>query len=145
MPPTFWRSRGGADASPAAFYAGDWHGREALGTLRCEQSSLPRASEGVEDPLFVRQDLHDSLVDGRAATQAGTAQDCDSPVRCPLAHEELRLEEFGRDRGGTWVDEIPNGNDHLIDTVRYTVRDDVLRGACEAQSVTDRARRRPRA
>ncbi|SET02690.1 hypothetical protein SAMN05216348_105188 [Olsenella sp. KH3B4] len=67
------------------------------------------------------------------------------PVRCPLTYEELRLEEFGRDRGGTWVDEIPNGNDHLIDTVRYTVRDDVLRGECEAQSVTDRARRRPRA
>lgn len=67
------------------------------------------------------------------------------PVRCPLTYEEFRLEEFGRDRGGTWVDEIPNGNDHLIDTVRYTVRDDVLRGTCEAQNVTDRARRRPRA
>lgn len=63
------------------------------------------------------------------------------PVRCPPIYEKLRLKEFERDRGGTWVDEIPDGNDHSIDTVRYTVRDDVLRGTCEAQNVTDRARR----
>lgn len=50
-------------------------------------------------------------------------------VRCPLAYEEFRLKEFERDRDGTWVDEIPDGNDHSIDAVRYTVMDDVLRGA----------------
>lgn len=51
------------------------------------------------------------------------------PVRCPLAYEEFRLKEFERDRDGTWVDEIPDGNDHSIDAVRYAVMDDVLRGA----------------
>lgn len=51
------------------------------------------------------------------------------PVRCPLAYEEFRLKEFERDRDGTWVDEIPDGNDHSIDVVRYAVMDDVLRGA----------------
>ena len=50
------------------------------------------------------------------------------PVRCPLAYEEFRLKEFERDRDGTWVDEIPDGNDHSIDAVRYAVMDDVLRG-----------------
>ena len=49
------------------------------------------------------------------------------PVRCPLAYEEFRLKEFERDRDGTWVDEIPDGNDHSIDAVRYAVMDDVLR------------------
>ena len=51
------------------------------------------------------------------------------PVRCPLAYEEFRLKEFDRDRDGTWIDEIPDGNDHSIDAVRYAVMDDVLRGA----------------
>lgn len=51
------------------------------------------------------------------------------PVGCPLAYEEFRLKELERDRDGTWVDEIPNGNDHSIDAVRYAVMDDVLRGA----------------
>lgn len=51
------------------------------------------------------------------------------PVRHPLAYEELRLKEFERDRGGTWVDEIPNGNDHSIDAVNYALVDNVLRGA----------------
>lgn len=50
------------------------------------------------------------------------------PVRCPLAYEEFRLKEFERDHDGTWVDEIPDGNDHSIDAVRYAVMDDVLRG-----------------
>lgn len=50
------------------------------------------------------------------------------PVRRPLAYEEFRLKEFERDRDGTWVDEIPDGNDHSIDAVRYAVMDDVLRG-----------------
>lgn len=49
-----------------------------------------------------------------------------APVRCPLTYEEFRLKEFERDRDGTWVDEIPDGNDHSIDAVRYAVMDDVL-------------------
>lgn len=50
-------------------------------------------------------------------------------VRCPLAYEEFRLKEFERDRDGTWVDEIPDGNDHSIDAVRHAAMDDVLREA----------------
>ena len=46
-------------------------------------------------------------------------------MRCPLAYEEFRLKEFERDRDDTWVDEIPDGNEHSIDAVM----DDVLGGA----------------
>ena len=53
---------------------------------------------------------------------------CIDPVRAPLAYEEFRLKEYLRDKDGTWVDEIPDGNDHSIDAVRYAVMDDVLRG-----------------
>lgn len=59
---------------------------------------------------------------------AGLREIVIDPVRCPLAYEEFRLKEFERDRDGTWVDEIPDGNDHSIDAVRYAVMDDVLRG-----------------
>ena len=60
---------------------------------------------------------------------AGLREIVIDPVRCPLAYEEFRLKEFERDRDGTWVDEIPDGNDHSIDAVRYAVMDDVLRDA----------------
>ena len=60
---------------------------------------------------------------------AGLREIVIDPVQCPLAYEEFRLKEFERDRDGTWVDEIPDGNDHSIDAVRYAVMDDVLRGA----------------
>ena len=51
------------------------------------------------------------------------------PVRCPLDYEEFRLKEFERDRDGSRVDEITDGNDHSFDAVRYAVMDDVMRGA----------------
>jgi hypothetical protein len=60
---------------------------------------------------------------------AGLREIVIDPVRCPLAYEEFRLKEFERDRDGTWIDKIPDGNDHSIDTVRYAMMDDVLRGA----------------
>ena len=41
---------------------------------------------------------------------------------------EFTLKEFERDREGNWIDEIPDGNDHSIDAVRYAMMDDVLRG-----------------
>ena len=53
---------------------------------------------------------------------------CIDPERAPLAYEEFRLKEYERDRDGTWLDEIPDGNDHSIDAVRYAMMDDVLRG-----------------
>ncbi|PKU92106.1 phage terminase large subunit [Bifidobacterium thermophilum] len=57
------------------------------------------------------------------------ARDRDRSRAVSLAYEEFRLKEFERDRDGTWVDEIPDGNDHSIDAVRYAVMDDVPRGA----------------
>ena len=59
---------------------------------------------------------------------AGLREICIDPVRAPQAYEEFRLKEYARDRDGTWVDDIPDGNDHSIDAVRYAVMDDVLRG-----------------
>ena len=59
---------------------------------------------------------------------AGLREIVIDPVRCPLAYEEFRLKEFERDRDGTWADDIPDGNDHSIDAVRYAMMEDVLRG-----------------
>jgi hypothetical protein len=50
------------------------------------------------------------------------------PDRCPLTFTEFTLKEFERDKEGNWIDEIPDGNDHSIDAVRYAMLDDCLRG-----------------
>ena len=47
--------------------------------------------------------------------------------RCPLIFAEFSLKEFMRDREGSWIDEIPDGNDHSIDAIRYMMLDDLLR------------------
>lgn len=57
---------------------------------------------------------------------AGLREICIDLKRAPLAYEELRLKEYDRD--GTWLDDIPDGNDRSIDAVRYAMMDDVLRG-----------------
>ena len=59
---------------------------------------------------------------------AGLREICIDPERAPLAYEEFRLKEYERDCDGTWLDEIPDGNDHSIDAVRHAMMDDVLRG-----------------
>ena len=48
--------------------------------------------------------------------------------RCPLTYAEFTCKEYLRDRDGTWIDDIPDGNYHSIDAVRYAMMDDVLRG-----------------
>lgn len=48
--------------------------------------------------------------------------------RCPLTFAEFTLKEYMRDRDGSWIDEIPDGNDHSIDAIRYAMMEDVLRG-----------------
>lgn len=60
--------------------------------------------------------------------EAGLREICIDPERAPLAYEEFRLKEYDRDRDGTWLDDIPDGNDHSIDAARYAMMDDVLRG-----------------
>ena len=47
--------------------------------------------------------------------------------RCPLTFTEFTLKEFERDKEGNWIDDIPDGNDHSIDAVRYAMLDDILR------------------
>ena len=49
-------------------------------------------------------------------------------TRCPLTFAEFTLKEFEKDKEGNWIDEIPDGNDHSIDAVRYAMLDDILRG-----------------
>lgn len=49
------------------------------------------------------------------------------PKRCPRTYEEFLLKEFERDRNGEWIDQIPDGNDHHIDAIRYAVMNDVRR------------------
>ena len=57
---------------------------------------------------------------------------CDADIidsqRCPLTFNEFTLKEFERDKEERWIDDIPDGNDHSIDAVRYALMDDVLRG-----------------
>lgn len=53
---------------------------------------------------------------------------CIDPVWAPLAYAEFRLKEYERDRDETWIDEIPDGNSHSIDAVRYAMLGDILRG-----------------
>ena len=59
---------------------------------------------------------------------AGLREIVIDPERAPLAYEEFTLKEYARDRDGAWLDDIPDGNDHSIDAVRYAMMDDVLRG-----------------
>lgn len=59
---------------------------------------------------------------------AGLREIVIDPRRAPRAAEEFALKEYARDRDGSWVDEIPDGNDHSIDAVRYAVMEDVRRG-----------------
>lgn len=59
---------------------------------------------------------------------AGLREIVIDPQRCPLTFAEFTLKEYMRDKNGAWVDEIPDGNDHSIDAVRYAMMEDVLRG-----------------
>lgn len=59
---------------------------------------------------------------------AGLREIVIDPARCPLTFEEFAMKEYERDRDGSWLDIIPDGDDHSIDGVRYAVMDDVLRG-----------------
>ena len=59
---------------------------------------------------------------------AGLREIVIDPFRCPKTYEEFTLKEYLRNPDGTWEDEIPDGQDHSIDAVRYAMMDDVLRG-----------------
>ena len=59
---------------------------------------------------------------------AWAARNRHRPKRCLLTFSEFTLKEFERDKEGNRIDEIPDGNDHSIDAVRYAMLDDILRG-----------------
>ena len=58
----------------------------------------------------------------------GAARDLHRPGAVPLDLRGVQVQGVRPDRDGTWVDDIPDGNDHSIDAVRYAMMDDVLRG-----------------
>ena len=71
--------------------------------------------------------VHDALL--RECGTDRSARSIESQAsRCPLTFSEFTLKEFEKDKEGNWIDEIPDGNDHSIDAVRYAMLDDVLRG-----------------
>lgn len=59
---------------------------------------------------------------------AGLREIAIDPARCPKAWEEFRLCEYAKDRAGQWIDDVPDGNDHSIDAVRYAMMRDIRRG-----------------
>lgn len=65
---------------------------------------------------------------GRFAELAGLRKIVIDSKRCPLTFSEYTLKELERVKEGNWIDDIPDGNDHSIDAVRYALMDDVLRG-----------------
>ncbi len=43
------------------------------------------------------------------------------PVRCPRLAKEVREKQYDQNADGEWLNSIPDGNDHGIDSVRYAV------------------------
>ena len=58
----------------------------------------------------------------------GAARDLHRPGAGAARLRGVPLERVRPRPDGTWLDEIPDGNDHSIDAVRYAMMDDVLRG-----------------
>lgn len=58
------------------------------------------------------------------------AQNLHRPGALPAAHEKSRLKKYDHDHDcdGTWLEGIPDGNDHSIEAVRFAIMDDILRG-----------------
>ncbi len=51
------------------------------------------------------------------------------PEHCTFTLAEFSEKEYLCDRDGAWLDEIPDGDDHSIDAVRYAMAENMLRGA----------------
>ena len=92
--------------------------------------------DGKQQMAVYRRDFHIRIRPARKARMrklsyewlAGLREIVIDPFRCPKTYEEFTLKEYMREPDGTWVDEIPDGNDHSIDAVRYAMLDDCLRG-----------------
>lgn len=57
------------------------------------------------------------------------------PVRCPNLAREVRAMEYSKAQDGKWLNDIPDGNDHWVDAVRYSVMPIVKRrGAYRANT-----------
>jgi len=92
--------------------------------------------DGKQQMAVYRRDFHIRIRPARKARMrrlsyewlAGLREIVIDPFRCPKTFEEFTLKEYLRDPDGSWVDEIPDGNDHSIDAVRNAILDDCLRG-----------------
>lgn len=92
--------------------------------------------DGKQQMAVYRRDFHIRIRPARKARMrklsyewlAGLREIVIDPFRCLKTYEEFTLKEYMREPDGTWVDEIPDGNDHSIDAVRYAMLDDCLRG-----------------
>ncbi|KRM54611.1 PBSX family phage terminase large subunit [Lacticaseibacillus sharpeae JCM 1186 = DSM 20505] len=51
------------------------------------------------------------------------------PIRCPNAAREFGGYELARDATGGFKSGYPDGNDHTIDSIRYSLQNDMRRGA----------------
>lgn len=61
---------------------------------------------------------------------AGLREIVIDPIRCPHAYEEFMLKEYDKDpKTDEWIDSIPDGNDHSIDAVRYSMMRDIRSAA----------------
>ena len=43
------------------------------------------------------------------------------PARCPNLAREVRAMEYSRAQDGAYLNDVPDGNDHWVDAVRYSV------------------------
>lgn len=57
------------------------------------------------------------------------------PARCPKLAEEVRGMQYEQNKDGEWLNSIPDGNDHYVDSVRYAFMD-IVRRARDAYRAT---------
>ncbi len=50
------------------------------------------------------------------------------PERCPRLAKEVRQMEYEQNADGEWLNSIPDGNDHWVDSARYSVMDIARKG-----------------
>lgn len=62
------------------------------------------------------------------------------PARCPNLAREVRAMEYSRSRDGTYLNDVPDGDDHWVDALRYSVMPIVKRRGAWGTDRADRGR-----
>lgn len=101
----------------------DWEGEDPA------YHDLPVRSDDAEPGTISAQREHG--VRARAAGKGGmrdrsyrflqSVEWVIDPVRCPRLAAEVRAMQYERNSDGEWLNSIPDGNDHGIDSVRYAM------------------------